>query len=35
MDERISVAYSPECVEGEFPEVRPEGVLGSSRRLFA
>src|SRR5829696_5730493 len=24
--------YSPECVEGEFFEVRPNGVLGSSHR---
>jgi hypothetical protein len=24
-----SCPYSPECVEGKFPEVRPKGVLGS------
>ena len=27
--------YSPECVEGEFPELRVEGVLGSSPRRSA
>ena len=26
----LRLLYSPECVEGEFSEVRIDGVLGSS-----
>jgi hypothetical protein len=29
----IVASYSPECVEGEFREVRPEGVLGSWKTI--
>jgi hypothetical protein len=29
-DEANLESYSPECVEGEFSELRPNGVLGST-----